>query len=94
MEQTFTIELYGQTLRVTGNFHEFEEGEIYFSPDIDEYFECEKIEVDTGVHVYNPNPLYSVHDFFDISQLVSEINPDFYQTINKKVIEDLKDKRK
>lgn len=88
MEKTFTIELYGQTLRVTG-IYLVEEIPTFDDPGCKESFECEKIELFTGIKGYYPVELYQ-----DISQFISEINPDFYQKINKKVIEDLKDKRK
>ncbi len=64
------------------------------NPNQKDYFECEKIELE--ITIKNPD-LSTNWDFTfykDISQFISEINPDFYQTINKKVIEDLKDKRK
>jgi hypothetical protein len=87
MIQSFEIEIAGQKLRVTGDYSEHEPG-TFDDPGSSESFECEKIELLTGISITNRSI------FLDISSFISEIAPELYRTVDKKVIEMLEDKRK
>ncbi len=66
MQRTFNIEIYGQTLRVTGNYYPYEEGDLD-NPNQKEYFECEKIEIRFVIDCCN----FLGFGWKDISQFIS-----------------------